>query len=69
MSVKIHHPFQTRIRIDGKQYNYLTYEDTKADAQRRAKQYREIHKGVGVRVLREKSKTTGRVHYSVWTRR
>ena len=64
MTIKKHHPFQTSLTIEGKKYRYLTYEDTKPAARKRAADHRKKF-GSNARVIREVS-DSGRVHYSVW---
>jgi len=58
-------PFVSSKIFGGKKYRYLTYEDTKTDARKRAKLRRLA--GHKVRVTREKS-PLGKIFYALWTR-
>lgn len=56
-------PHKMYKKIDGRSYRYATYKDTKAQAVREAKQYREHY--TSVRVTKEKS-PLGKTYYAIW---
>ena len=66
MATKHGLPFVQYRVFDGKRYTYLSYEETKRDANSRARGIRSL--GSRVRVTREVS-PLGKVVYALWTRR
>ena len=65
MGTKYGQPFAGSRIFNGKKYSYLTYEDTKADAQKRAEHQREV--GGLARVTKETSPHGHRM-YVIWVR-